>query len=105
MPMSAWPRTRSGCVQSDASPPEQAVREILPVVEQAWLKCLEIGEQSGLEGTVRGRGSFLAAQNLAVLYEQLGRLDEAQDDRVRAQVLRQQANALLSDTPPLGSLR
>jgi tetratricopeptide (TPR) repeat protein len=85
--------------------PEQAAQEILPVVEQAWLKCLEIGEQPSLEGSVRGRGSFLAAHNLAVLYEQLGRLDEAADYHSRAQALRQQANALLSETSPPGSQR
>lgn len=44
--------------------PEQAAQEILPVVEQAWLTCLEIGEQPSWEGSVRGRGSFLAAPTL-----------------------------------------
>ncbi|MBK5938152.1 glycosyltransferase [Halochromatium roseum] len=70
--------------------PEQAAQEILPVVEQARLKSLEIGEQPSLEGSVRGRGSFLAAHNLAVLNKQLGRLDEAEDYRGRAQTLRSQ---------------
>ncbi|HET6970534.1 MAG TPA: hypothetical protein VFH92_05360, partial [Phenylobacterium sp.] len=49
----------------------------LPIVESAWKRCLEIGEQPGLEGAVAGRGGRLAAHNLAVFYETLGRADEA----------------------------
>jgi hypothetical protein len=95
--------------------PEQAAQEILPVVEQAWLKCLEIGEQPSLEGSVRGRGSFLAAHHLAVLSEQLGRLDEAEDDRSRASVRwvvgsnlrsirRSSISASASDQPPAAKI-
>jgi len=51
--------------------------ELLPMVESAWLRCLEIGERPDLEGSVAGRGSTLAARNLAVLYEGTGRAIEA----------------------------
>jgi len=51
--------------------------ELLPMVESAWLRCLEIGERPDLEGSVSGRGSILAARNLAVLYEGTGRAIEA----------------------------
>lgn len=57
--------------------PQTASSESLPMVEQAWLRCLTLGECPDLEGSVVGRGSFLAAHNLAVLYEGLGRKDEA----------------------------
>ena len=43
--------------------------ELLPMIEASWLRALEIGEQPQLNDTVRGRGSFLAAHNLAVLYD------------------------------------
>ncbi|RTZ47574.1 glycosyltransferase family 2 protein [Candidimonas sp. SYP-B2681] len=56
--------------------PGQA-EQLLPIVETSWLKCLQIGEQPDLSGAVAGRGSFLAAQNLAVLYENTGRSQEA----------------------------
>lgn len=46
--------------------------ELLPMAQQAWQRCLEIGEQPGLSGAVRGRGSWLAAHNLAVVLEGLG---------------------------------
>jgi hypothetical protein len=51
--------------------------ELLPMIESAWLRCLEIGERPDLEGSVAGRGSTLAARNLAVLYEGTGRAIEA----------------------------
>lgn len=49
-----------------------AAGELLPMVEASFLRCLEIGEQPELDGAVRGRGSWLAAHNLAVFYESLG---------------------------------
>ncbi|HEY0490379.1 MAG TPA: glycosyltransferase [Telluria sp.] len=52
--------------------PATAYEELLPVVESSWLRCLEIGEQPALSGSVTGRGSYLAAYNLAVLYDGLG---------------------------------
>lgn len=50
---------------------------LLPMIEASWQRCLEIGERTDLEGAVQGRGSFLAATNLAVFYEGTGRPDEA----------------------------
>jgi glycosyltransferase involved in cell wall biosynthesis len=57
--------------------PEIAMDELLPVVEGAWKRCLEIGEQPGIDGSVEGCGSYLAAHNLAAFYEALGIADEA----------------------------
>jgi len=51
--------------------------ELLPMIESAWLRCLEIGERPELEGSVAGRGSTLAARNLVVLYEGTGRAIDA----------------------------
>ena len=51
--------------------------ELLPMIESAWLRCLEIGERPDLEGSVAGRGTTLAARNLVVLYEGTGRAIEA----------------------------
>ena len=58
--------------------PEIAMEQLLPVVEGSWKRCLEIGEQPGLDGSVEGCGSHLAAQNLAMFYETLGIDDDAQ---------------------------
>jgi hypothetical protein len=49
----------------------------LPRVEASWLRALEIGEQPQRADTVRGRGSFLAAHNLAVYYRSLGQAAKA----------------------------
>ena len=54
----------------------------LEMAKSAWERCLEIGEQPQLANAVLGRGSYLAAFNLALAWEQLG-------DPVRAQQLRQ----------------
>ena len=51
--------------------------ELLPMIEAAWLRCLEIGERPDLEGSVAGRGSSLAARNLVVLYEGTGQVLKA----------------------------
>jgi len=53
--------------------PERAVADFLPIVEAAWKRCLEIGDRPDLDGAVAGRGGRLAAHNLAVFYETLGR--------------------------------
>jgi glycosyltransferase involved in cell wall biosynthesis len=58
------------------SQPEKA-QELMPMIEASWLRCLEIGERPDLEGAVHGRGSYLAAQNLAVIYGGSGRTDDA----------------------------
>jgi len=58
-----------------AAQPEQAP-ELLPMIESAWRRCLEIGERPEQAGAVAGRGSFLAAHNLAVVLEGTGRTAE-----------------------------
>ncbi len=58
--------------------------ELLPMIEASWLRALEIGEQPQLNDTVRGRGSFLAAHNLAVLYDGRGDSAKASHWRERA---------------------
>ena len=59
--------------------PDRALGDFLPVVESAWKRCLEIGERPDLDGAVAGRGGHMAAYNLAVFYETLGRDREAAD--------------------------
>ena len=54
------------------SDPAQALQVWLPRALQSWQRCLEIGDQPELEGSMRGRGSFLAALNLQVVFSQLG---------------------------------
>ncbi len=61
-----------------AEDPERALGHWLPLAEQAWLRCLEIGERPDLDGSVAGRGSYLAAHNLAVIYRGLGDLPRAE---------------------------
>jgi glycosyltransferase involved in cell wall biosynthesis len=58
--------------------------DLMPMIEACWLRCLEIGEQPDLEGAVQGRGSYLAAQNLAVIYDGTGRGGEATRFRIIA---------------------
>lgn len=52
--------------------PDRALKEALPLAEYCWKRCLEIGDRPDLEGSVRGRGGFMAAYNLAVMYRTLG---------------------------------
>jgi len=73
---------------------EAAVRDparagdFLPIAEQAWKRCLEIGERPELDGAVAGRGSHMAAHNLAVIYEALGQADLADRYRTLTETLR-----------------
>jgi hypothetical protein len=62
--------------------PEQAPA-LLPMIEDAWRRCLAIGERPELSGAVAGRGSHLAAHNLALVLDGTGRPDEAQALRQR----------------------
>lgn len=75
--------------------PEQAEAQWLPMAESAWLRCIDIGEQPTLEGSVAGRGSFLAAHNLYALYEGIGNVAQAAHYRQLADQWRRQA------TPPI----
>jgi glycosyltransferase involved in cell wall biosynthesis len=61
---------------------------LVPMIEAAWRHAVDIGERPDLPDTVQGRGSFLPAHNLAVLYEALNRRDEARYWREREQALR-----------------
>ncbi|MCE9661121.1 MAG: glycosyltransferase family 2 protein [Burkholderiales bacterium] len=61
---------------------------LLPMIESSWLRAIEIGEQPQLQDTVRGRGSFLAAHNLAVLHRTLGAEAEAERWRGREAAFR-----------------
>lgn len=54
-----------------------SLQELVPMIESSWMRCLEIGDQPELEGSVSGRGSHLAAYNLAVLYDGLGNMEQA----------------------------
>ncbi len=51
--------------------PDHALDQWLPLATSAWERCLEIGEQPALEGSVAGRGSHLARHNLDVIRSQL----------------------------------
>jgi len=62
--------------------PDRAT-ERLAQAEQAWSLCLEIGERPDITGSVQGRGSHLAAHNLALVYEGTGREADAQALRER----------------------
>ena len=66
--------------------PQQAPA-LLPMIESSWRRALDIGENPALPDTVQGRGSFLAAHNLAVLFDGLG-------DAAQARIWREQAARL-----------
>ena len=70
--------------------------EMLPRIEASWLRALEIGEQPQLPDSVRGRGSFLAAHNLAVYYRSLGQAVQADAWEQRAITLRKECDAARS---------
>lgn len=54
--------------------PADAVAHWLPLAVSAWERCLEIGERPDLEGSVKGRGSYLAQHNLDIVRGQLSLL-------------------------------
>jgi hypothetical protein len=67
-------------LDATASAPDQAIG-LLAGAERAWRRCLEIGEKPDQAGAVQGRGSHLAAFNLALVLEGTGRTQEAQSLR------------------------
>ena len=79
-----------------ASAPQRAT-QLLPMIESSWLRAIEIGEQPQLQDTVRGRGSFLAAHNLAVLHAGLG-------DHAQAQAWREREAAFRGDAGRSGAM-
>ena len=62
--------------------------ELLPMIESSWLRAVEIGERPDLHESVRGRGSFLAAHNLAVFHASLGNTTQAAEWRAREAAFR-----------------
>lgn len=83
-----------GCLMLDwtALAPHRA-DELLASAESSWRRCLDIGEQPSQSGTVSGRGSHLAAFNLALILEGTGRAAEA--SHLRRQHGLRPANLLL----------
>ena len=79
-----------------ASAPARA-SELLPRIEASWLRAIEIGERPELADSVRGRGSFLAAHNLAVLHAGLGHDAQARRWREREAAMRRPVGG---STPP-----
>ena len=65
-----------------ATAPQQA-NDLLRKAEQAWRRCLNLGERPEQPGSVPGRGGHLAAFNLALVLEGTGRAVEAADLRRR----------------------
>jgi glycosyltransferase involved in cell wall biosynthesis len=59
-----------------ADEPQQA-ETLVPMIEDAWRRCLEIGERPDQPGAIEGRGSRLAAHNLALILDATGRPEEA----------------------------
>lgn len=57
-------------LEAATAEPQRALDHWLPLAESAWERCLSIGERPDLEGSVAGRGSHLAQQNLDVLRSQ-----------------------------------
>lgn len=56
--------------------PERAAG-VLHLIEECYLRCLELGDRPELEGSVIGHGSFLAAKNLHAYYVSVGAQDQA----------------------------
>lgn len=81
------------CLDLAAVEPSRALDTWLPSAEAAWQRCLEIGEGSCDSGHVLGRGSFLAAKNLSVLYSSLGQPGTAEQ---YGELERQQRELLLA---------
>ncbi len=67
--------------------------ELLPQIEASWRRAVAIGERPELPDSVRGRGSFLAAHNLAAFHESLGQAEPAAQWRERARRWRAEANS------------
>jgi len=62
--------------------------DLVPLIESAWQRAVTIGERPELPDSVHGRGSYLAAHNLAVLYEGLRRTEQARHWREREHAMR-----------------
>lgn len=71
----------------------QRAGELLPQIEASWQRAVAIGERPDLPDSVRGRGSFLAAHNLAAFHQSLGHVEQAAQWQARAQRWRAEALA------------
>lgn len=74
--INAWPDFPDLCfalglvlLDAAAKHPDEAGDRWLPLAEQVFNRCLQIGDQPEMDGSVIGRGSFLAAQQLAIVYQ------------------------------------
>ncbi len=67
--------------------------ELLPQIEASWQRAVAIGERPELPDSVRGRGSYLAAHNLAAFHQSLGQAGPAALWRERAASWRADAHA------------
>lgn len=74
--------------------------ELLPQIEASWQRAVAIGERPELPDSVRGRGSYLAAHNLAAFHQSLGRADQAALWRERAAQWRCAAHAASAGKAP-----
>jgi glycosyltransferase involved in cell wall biosynthesis len=61
---------------------------LVPLIESAWKRAVAIGERPELPDSVQGRGSYLAAHNLAVLYDGLRDAERSRHWRQREQAMR-----------------
>jgi len=61
---------------------------LVPLIESAWQRAVAIGERPELPDSVHGRGSFLAAHNLAVLYDGLQQGERARHWREQERSMR-----------------
>jgi glycosyltransferase involved in cell wall biosynthesis len=66
--------------------------ELVPLIETAWQRAIAIGERPELPDSVQGRGSYLAAHNLAVLYAGLNQPEAADEWRRLERAMRAAAN-------------
>ena len=65
--------------------------ELLSMIEACWLRAIQIGDNPDLPDSVLGRGSFLAAHNLAAFHEALGHADLAAEWRAKEALMRKPA--------------
>ncbi len=75
------------CLDWALAEPQRAA-QLLPMIESCWLQAIAIGERPDLQDSVSGRGSWLAAHNLAVFHESLGDVVQARHWRGREQQMR-----------------
>lgn len=61
---------------------------LVPLIEAAWQRAVAIGDRPDLPDSVHGRGSFLAAHNLALLYGGLNQIEQARHWREREAAMR-----------------